>query len=244
MESEYSIADFEITSILPPELEGLDAQTLFDLFDIAMNWGESGEFEVLKPPVFGEIEQGFLIAVCLTSPDTSLILFKKSKLAQDFYLADEGVFTIKTKKIATVVWDIRISLEEAASVIEELDETAREKGLIDPATGERIFARPAIGERIYKVSEVFSNPNDILIFPSGFSDEFIFAQFDCSELVRIYHAGSSKFACLKSSAEAIEQALSTFQEIMMTERMTPISFLILDEEKSKTVAGKNTAQFN
>lgn len=244
MENEYSITDFEIISILPAELEGLDSRMLFDFFDIVMKWGEPGELETLKFSALGELGNGFLIAVRPTSPDASMYLFKKSKFAENFCFADEGCFTIETEKLF-VVWDTRISFEEAASVIKEVDEAAKAQGLIDPRTGERMFNKSInIGGEVFKISEVFSNPDYVLIFSPRLPDDLIFAQFDHPELVRIYYVRSFKFACLKSNAKAIEETLSAFRKIMTTDTITASKFLILGEEKSKTYVTQNTGQFN
>lgn len=244
MESRYSITDFEIISVLPTELKGLDSQILFDFFDIVIKWGDLGEFEALKFPAFGRSGHGFLIVVWSTFPDTSICLLKKSKFAKGLCFADEGSFIIKTKKLS-VIWDTRISLKEAASAIKEIDKIAKAQGFIDSGTGERLFKKLAnTGGEVFKVSEAFSNPDNILIFSSEVSDDSIFAQFDHSELVRIYCAGSFKFACLKSNTKAIEETFSAFREIMTTDRMTASSSLILQEEKSKTAVRQNTGQFN
>jgi len=245
MKNEYTVVDFEIISSLPIELEGLSPQILFALFEIAIKWGEPVESEMLEFPAFGELGDGFVISIELDSPDRRMFLLKKSEFIQGFCLADEGLFIIKTEG-PCVMWDKRISLEEAVFTIKETDETARSQGLIDLETDERIFSKlVAIGEKMLKVSEVFFDPNSLLVFPSEYSNEAIFTQFDHPESVSICEAGLSKFVCLKSTAKVIEGTLSILHKTTTTNRMIASIRLILNQEKSKTAAiGENKGQFN
>lgn len=128
--------DFELEEI-PAELQGLTSRTLFDMYDQVTKWGnpygETGKsMDVYNP------QAGWGIHVS-ASPFTrmmSIIKIDENGVAE----ATQGIFPLKPK-VGVVLWDRRLTVDEASEALAAHDEMAREAGYINK-NGERLYKGP------------------------------------------------------------------------------------------------------
>lgn len=127
--------DFEPEEI-PTELQGLTSQILFDMYDQVSKWGnpygKTGKAMRVYNP-----EAGWGIHVS-ASPFTKIMVV--IKIEGGTAKTTQGIFSLKLK-VGGVVWDRRLTVEQAREVLDAHDEIAEEAGYIDE-NGVRLYKGP------------------------------------------------------------------------------------------------------
>lgn len=231
MKRKVSAKDFEIVKA-PKELKNLTSQILYDLFDMAIKWGEPREDETVVLPALINGE-GFII---MAVPESrGLFLSKKSEiLGEEMFAPDKGALIVETRQKAPIIWDKRILVAEVIKRIREINEIAKEGGLINSKTGERIFWESIKNKPVkYKVSEVFRTPGYIFLVPPDISEtpEQLLQQFDQPELLQIIEDGPLKVICLRSAKGLFNARKKVLEEIMAEREITEDDIGKMDEKE-------------
>ena len=131
--TKVSPEDFELEEV-PKELQGLTSQTLFKMYDQVTKWGDAyGEtgksMDVYNP------QAGWGIHVS-ASPFTKMmavIKIDESGIAE----TTQGFFPLKPK-VGVVLWDRRLTVDEAVEALAAQDTMARRAGYINEKA-ERLY---------------------------------------------------------------------------------------------------------
>lgn len=126
--------DFELEQT-PAELQGLTPQTLFDMYDQATKWGnpygETGRIIDVYNPQAG---WGIHVSASPFTRMMSVIRIDGNGVAE----TTRGVFPLKPK-IGVILWDRRLTVDEAVEALSAHDKMASEAGYVDAKSGHRKY---------------------------------------------------------------------------------------------------------
>lgn len=230
-----SVHDFVFVASDASDLPGLTKELLFELYDAAAKWGESVDNNMLGIQVTID-NTTIMIAAHLPTVGLPGVFVCQTVPGRGYTVTDAGAYTIMTRNIITgeeaaIIWDRRVSVNEAEVALNTANERARASGLI-LESGERIAMPPQEPQEFkpprWRVADVFSSPmNVFFVLPDDpESSERIRAEFDHPELLHILPNGS---ICLKQSLPKFEKRARIVSEILAERGIEDLGALSEDE---------------
>lgn len=152
-----------------------------------------------------------------------VVLFLEAK--QEEKVSPGGLPYIEEKEEGVLIWDKRISMEDAIYVIVQIDSKAKEKGLLDKKTGKRLeLSEPIyIAQEKYRVEEVFSGQGTLYPIMSERKPEKVLQEFDDPESLITRHNpydGTVIGLIHKRDLEYFEMRDEVLNEILIERNLT------------------------